>query len=598
MRFLFFILPALLFVHCSRTTQTFKTAGRQLNMLFEEYFEEWLPLFPVEAALCGITDSRYANSLPVDISNSHRIKQKKLYKKYLQKISSIDPAQLEESDRINYHTFVYELKTNLESLRYNDHLMPVNQFNSMTLIFPLLGSGTFVQSFKTPEDYDAFLGRITGFQQWVDTAIVNMREGMKLGITQPKFIMEKVLPQLKGQIIQDAEKSSFFDPVRNLPPGFDKGEKEKLTIRYKNAIEQQVIPSYRKLYDFIKNEYLPACRTSAGLSELPDGKAWYASQVRKWTTSRLTPEEIFETGVREIERIEGQMMGILLHVGFPGNLREFYEHLRTDPRFYFNRPEELLEEYQNLKTVVSQKLPEYFGKLPSADFDIKKVEAFRETTAAGAEYWPPAADDNRPGIFYVNTYDLSSRPQYLMTSTFLHETIPGHHLQIALQQEQTALPRFRRYKYYDAFSEGWALYCEELGQEMGVYENIYHYFGKLSDEAVRAVRLVVDVGLHDRHWRRERALNYLLEHTAIGKSDAEAEIDRYIVMPGQALSYKVGHLRFNKIRSDCENRLGNQFNLKAFHDELLREGSIPLNVLAERMNRWVGEQLKPGPEEI
>jgi uncharacterized protein (DUF885 family) len=559
--------------------------GQKLNKIFEEYFEELIQLFPIYASYIG--DKRYDDKFANDISEEHRNQQKELFNKYLGRISGINRDLLQRQDRLSYDIFKRDMVLGLEGFQFNDHLIPVNQFHSTPTFFAEMGSGSSLHPFKTVKDYDNFLERVKGFQVWVDTAIDNMRKGSEIGVVQPRILMEKTLPQFEAHLVKDVEESVFYNPIKKFPSNFAEEEKTRLAEEYSEAIKKQIIPTYKKLYDFIKDEYLSECRETIGLSELPDGEKWYAYEIRRITTTNLTPEEIFGIGANEIERIKKEINRIREQVGFRGEMQDFFEYLKKDESFYFTDKEALLKGYEELRERVCSRLPELFEIMPKADFEIKPVEKFREKTAAGAQYMGPAPDGSRPGVFYVNTYDLKAHPKYGMTTLFLHEVSPGHHFQISLQQEQKDLPKFRRFGGYTGYVEGWALYAESLGKEMGLYKDPYQYYGHLSAEMFRAIRLVVDVGMHMKGWSREKALTFFMENLCAVESESVAEIERYIAIPGQALSYKIGQLEISKLRNKAAKKLGLKFDIKAFHDEILKDGALPLDVLEVKMDEWI-----------
>jgi len=574
---------------CSNLKDEQAEESQKLNKMFEDYFEELIELFPIYASYIG--DNRYDDKFANDISESHRNQQKELFNKYLNQISEIKRDLLQGQDRLSYEIFKRDMVLDSEGLQFNDHLIPIHQMSSTPTFFAELGSGASLHPFKTVKDYDNFLERVKGFQVWVDTAIANMSKGSELGVVQPKILMEKTLPQFEAHLVKDIKESVFYKPITNLPTDFPEEEKARLTQAYLQAIEKQIIPTYKKLYDFIKDEYLPKCRATIGLSELPDGEEWYAYNVKISTTTDMTPEEIFQTGMNEVNRIRREMEEIKERIDFKGALPAFFKYLRTDQKFYFTDREDLLKGYEALKEKIDAELPRLFGLSPEANYEIKPIEEFREKSAAAAHYMGPTPDGSRPGIFYVNTYDLKARPKYDMESLSLHEASPGHHFQISLQQEQKNLPKFRRFGGYGAYVEGWGLYAEGLGKELGLYTDPYQYFGKLSAEMLRAVRLVVDVGMHVKDWTREEALNFLMKNSSIGETDAVAEIERYIAWPSQALSYKIGQLKISEIRAKAEKDLGLKFDIKDFHDEMLRDGALPLDVLEIKIDEWIKKQI-------
>ncbi len=564
-----------------------KKEKKSLHGLFEAYFEDLLKLFPLFGTYIG--DHRYDNMMENDISEDHRGKVKAFLKLSLDNISNIKINLLDKDDQISLDIFRKDLMESLEGLQFQDHLLPINQFWSTPALFAQLGSGKSIHPFREVKDYRNFLARMKDFETWIDTAISNMEQGIRKGVLQPSVVIEKTLPQIEALICEDERKSIFYRPVEDFPLHFGEGDKKEITDEYRSAISDLLNPLYRKLNRYLKENYLPRCRDTIGLAELPDGEKWYAHKVRTSTTTEMTFDEIFETGMEEIERIKNDMITISNSVNFNGLLKDFFHYLRTDPRFYPSREEDLLYGYRNIRKRVEPLLPGLFGLLPKSGFEIQPVEEFMAQSDAAARYMGPSGDGSRPGIFYVNTYDLKSRPLYEMESLFLHEAVPGHHLQISLQQEQINLPRFRRFGSYTAYVEGWALYAEGLGKEVGLYEDPYQYFGRLSNEIWRAIRLVVDVGIHAKGWTKEEALRFMTENSAITEPDAVSEIERYIVLPGQALSYKIGELKIKELRKRAKDTLKQNFNIKTFHDELLRDGALPLDVLESKMYQWMKE---------
>jgi uncharacterized protein (DUF885 family) len=430
------------------------------------------------------------------------------------------------------------------------------------------------------------------FNVWIDQAITNMRAGVAAGLTQPRPLVEKVLPQLAALSVAKPEDSVFYGPLRTLPADLDEPTRARLTQDYRAAIAR-LLTSYGRLREYMSKEYLPKARTSVGWSALPGGKEWYAFLVAVYTTTRMTPDEIHDLGVREVARIQGEMDGVRQQVGFDGDLHAFFRYLKQDPRFYYQSEADVLEGYRALKVRIDALLPKMFADFPKADYEIRAVEPFRAQSSAGAFYERAAADGSRPGIFYVNTFDLKGQPKYGMETLSLHEAAPGHHFQLSIQQELTDLPRFRRFDFYVAYTEGWALYCESIGKELGLFTDPYQYYGRLSDEMLRAMRLVVDTGLHAKGWSREQSISYMLDHSSMAESDVVAEVERYIAFPGQALGYKIGQLRISAMRAKAQAALGPKFDVKAFHSVVLRDGSVPIDVLAAKVDRWI-EQTKGG----
>jgi uncharacterized protein (DUF885 family) len=592
--FLFFVLMAL---GCAADTRLAvrqssnqpPTESQKLRQMLEDYFEEFLELAPLFATSVG--DHRYDDRLGIVISEEQRERRRVLYQRYQSKIAAIPTKDLEADDRLILAVFERTLARNLDALRFNQHLQPVRQLNSMPVDFPVLGSGTGLHPFKSVADYDNFLKRIDRFSVWVDTAIANMRKGVELGIVQPRVVIEKTLPQLDAMIVVEPKQSLFFQPILQMPQHFSESDKVRLTVAYSQAIEQRIVPAYRKLCSFIREEYLPKTRVTYGLSNLPNGVAWYEQAVRTHTTTTLTPDEIYQLGTEEIQRIKKEMDRLRSESGFEGTLQEFSRYLAKKAPPGFNHRDELVKGYEAVRQKVTPRLTKLFGHLPKATFEIRTVESFREKSSP-SQYQAASPDGSRPGIFYVNASGIEMNPRRASESLFLHEALPGHHFQISLQREQERLPRFRRFSNYNAFAEGWALYAESLGPELGLYNEPSQYFGRLNSELFRATRLVVDVGLHHKNWSRDQALKFMRETTGASEAGASLEIDRYIAWPAQALSYKIGQLKISAIRSKAEKALGSKFDIRVFHDEMLKDGAMQLDLLDRKMDVWIENQLR------
>jgi uncharacterized protein (DUF885 family) len=410
---------------------------------------------------------------------------------------------------------------------------------------------------------------------------------MKAGVVQPKALMMKVLPQFDALIKDKPEETLFWGPITNMPKDFSAADKERLTAAYRDMIGQQLMPAFRKMRGFIADEYMAKTRSTPGMDALPNGKAWYAFNARNSTTTDKSPEEIHQIGLNEVARIHGEIGKVMQEVGFKGSLQDFFKFMQTDKRFSFKSEEDLLKYYRSLEAKINQKIPEQFSLIPKSPFEIRPVEAFRAQSMAGGQYYPPSEDGSRPGIFYVNTYDLPTRKTWDAEDLYLHEAIPGHHFQIALQQELTNLPAFRRFGGETAFAEGWGLYAESLGKDLGVYTDPYSYFGYLQNELWRAIRLVVDTGLHSKGWSREQVIKYMLDNSAESETQSTAEAERYMAIPGQALAYKIGELKIQELRDRAEKALGDKFDVREFHAEVLKDGAVPLSVLEGKIDRWI-----------
>ncbi len=578
------------FVSCNNKQGESGAKGNNpdIDKIFDNYWEERMQLFPLEATANG--DNRYNDKLTITISNSFRDSLKGFYGKYLAMINEVDSASLDDESQISYSLFKYEMKMNLEGLNYPTHLIPINQFWAFTLDLPQLGSGTGNQPFKTPTDYDAFLKRLAVFPAWIDTAIVNMREGIKQGWVLPKPLVVKILPQVSAMLVKDIKQSVFYGPVKTMPDSFPTTDKQRLALDYSKAIQNIVIPSYQKLYDFFEKEYLPAARTTNGIGAVSKGNEYYNYCIRYWTTTNLTPDSIYHIGQNEVERLQGEMNKVKDETGYKGDLKSFFDYVGNDKQFCpFTTPQQVLDSFWNIKKQEDPQLKKLFTHVPKAPFTIRQTEAFRAASAS-AEYNPASEDGTRPGIFYVPILNAEKFNAVGMETLFLHEAIPGHHYQICLQQENKDLPKFRRFSWYGAYGEGWALYSETLGKELGLFKNPYQYFGHLSDAMHRAIRLVVDAGMHSKNMTREQAIAYMMEHERISDDEATAEIERYMAIPGQALSYKIGQMSISAQRKKYEEQMGAKFSIASFHDEILKNGCLPLNVLDARLQHWAQKQ--------
>jgi len=572
----------------SNSNQNFQD-NAELSALLDKYYEERLQLFPLEATTIG--DSRYNDKLYIDFTDSYRQKEKEFYLRYQVYISKFERDALNENDKLSYDDFKREMEINLEGLTFHDNEFPLNQFASAHLLFGQLGSGSVIQPFKTVTDYDNWLKRVAVFPAYVDSAIVYFKRGMADGNVLPRAAVVKMIPQMQSMAPMDPKQSLFYGPVTLLPAGFTDADKKRLTDSYTKAITEEITPSFKKLGDFLQNEYLPKART--GISGIPGGDKYYAFLIRQQTTTNKTSDEIYNTGLSEVKRIRSEMERIKNETGFSGDLKAFFTYLKTDKKFTpYKTPKEVIEAFENIHKKMQPNLEKLFGHTPKTPFEIRQTEAFRAASAS-AEYNQGSADGTRPGIFYIPIIDATSfNITSGMESLFLHEAIPGHHYQISLQQENEKLPRFRRYGGNNAYAEGWALYCESLGKELGLFTDPYQYFGALGDEIHRAIRLVVDVGMHAKGMTREEAIQYMMENEQINEEGATAEIERYMVIPAQALGYKIGALKIRELRTKYEQQLGTNFSIAAFHDAILQDGNLPLDVLEKKMDTWAEKQKK------
>ncbi|MFN0034450.1 MAG: DUF885 domain-containing protein [Saprospiraceae bacterium] len=560
-------------------------AQPSIDSVFAEYHRQRLPLFPIESTFAG--DTRYNDLLPNTISQAHRSTLREFYGKYKTRLQGYDRAQLTDNQRIGYDILLWECDINLEDLSFATELLPINQFDCLPLMMGQLAGGTSGQPFKTVQDYDHWLRRVDGFVVWCDTAIANMRRGMAAGYVLPKVLAEKMVPQMAAFDHGPAEKHLYYSPIAMLPKAFPAADRERLTAAYRQMVNDKIIPVYQRLHKFVKDEYLPVCRATSGISAVPNGDKYYAHQIRTYTTTTMTAEEIFNLGEQEVARLSQEMEKVKTQVGYTGDLKSFFDHVRQRKELMpFTEPDQVIENFNKIHEAMKPQLAKLFDLVPKTPFVVKRTEAFREKTAS-AEYVQGSLDGTRPGTFYVPIPKVREYNLYSDEDLFLHEAIPGHHYQISLQQENAQLPDFRRTLWYSAYGEGWALYCESLGSELGLYKDPYQYFGMLSAEMHRAIRLVVDAGMHTKGWTRERAIQYSLDHEAESEASIVSEIERYMSWPGQALSYKVGQLKIRALRAKAEQALGSKFDIRAFHKIVLEDGCLPLTVLEGKVERWV-----------
>jgi uncharacterized protein (DUF885 family) len=584
-RVLYLLLVSGLLYSCGPATRK-EQATITPDSLFKSFHEEKLQLFPLLATSIG--DNRYNHIFPNDISQEYRGRVQAFYQKYKTQLAGIDRASLNENDQLSYDILAYECDINIEGARFKDYLMPISQIRGANLQVGLLASGKGNQPFKTVQDYDNWLSRLEGYLVWCDTAIVNMRKGIAQGYTIPKPLALKVIPQMASFANGPATEHHFYSPIKAMPEDFSAEDKDRLTKAYTDMIEMKIIPMHKKLKEFIEKEYVPACRESSGIDALPDGKEWYAYLVKRSTTTNKTPDEIFELGKKEVARIGAEMAKVKDQVGFKGTLPQFFDHLRVKKELRpFKTAEEIIARYNAIHEQMKPNLEKLFDMKPKMAFEVRRVEAWREKTTA-ANYNVGSVDGSRPGIFYFPIQDGPENYSYMgMEDLFLHEAIPGHHYQIALKVENTALPEFRRFINYGAYTEGWALYTESLGKELGLFTDPYSYLGMLQGEMHRAIRLVVDAGLHSQGWTREQAIQYSKENEAAPESNIVSEIERYMANPGQALSYKMGQLKILELRAKAEKELGPKFDIRQFHNQLLDAGSLPLDLLEQKITKWI-----------
>ena len=584
MKKLILFISIISFLSCQKEKNTAQK-NPQLDKIISEYYEDQLKLSPLSATFNG--DNRYNDLLNIDFTDSHRALVKSILEKYQKSIQEIDRESLTTNDQLTYDLIERDVKLGLEGLSFPENLIPLNQFYGFHLTFAQLGSGSVIQPFATVKDYDNWSKRMLKGAAYLDSSIVYFRKGMAAGHVLPKALIVKIIPQLDAFNVKDIKESTFYGPIKNLPKSFSESDKKRITELYTNNIQQIILPAYSRLATFIKEEYLPKGRLSSGISDIPNGKAYYQYLIRTMTTTDKSADEIYQTGLSEVKRIKAEMEKTKDAVGFKGDLKAFFEHMRTDPKFTpFKEPAEVLAAFETIHKKMEPALKTMFGRVPKSPFEIRQTEAFRAASAS-AEYFAGSEDGKRPGIFYVpitnaKTFNLTSG----MESLFLHEAIPGHHYQISLQQENGDLPKFRRFGGNSAYAEGWALYTESLGKELGLYTDPYQYMGALGDEMHRAIRLVVDAGMHSKNMTREEAIKFMMDNEPLNEEGTVAEIERYMAIPAQALSYKIGALKIKEIRERLTKQLGAKFKLSDFHDELLKDGNMPLEVLEKKMDQW------------
>lgn len=573
---------------CKKTDSPLtKAAPVEIDSIAAHYYEQYLKMYPLEATMQG--DTRYNDLLPIDIDKDFISGEIAFYNEVQNQMKNVDYKSLTDDKKIIYDVLDTTLKDKIEKYAYHSEYIPFTQFGGLPLDFPLLGSGQGAQPFNNEADYENWLKRMNQFPLWMEAATENFREGMKTGMVLPKALIVKMIPQMRAEeiITKDFDKNIFYGPVKKFPKGISDAAKAKIIKEYKAVIAEKIIPSYEKMGDFLEKEYLPKGRDTSGYNALPKGNEIYSYYVKSWTTTDQAPEQIHKTGLAEVARIRAEMEKVKQTVGFNGTLEQFLTHVKSNPKAMpYKTSKEVLDAFQGILTKITPKLKTMFNNTPKTKFEIRQTEKFREASAS-AEYKQGTPDGKRPGIFYIPLPDPTKfNVTSGMESLFLHEAIPGHHYQVSLQQENTKLPKFMRFGWIGAYGEGWALYTESLGPEFGLYTDPYQKMGSLSDEMLRAVRLVIDTGLHTGEMNREQAIQYFLNNVAYDEAGATAEIERYMAMPGQALSYKTGSMKIRELRDRYQKQLGKKFSLAAFHDEILNLGCLPLSVLERKMNAW------------
>ncbi len=574
------IIIFLLFVNC-------KSDQKQIDFkkLTENYFDDKNALSPLDATVNG--QNQFNGQLVFEMTDSYRKKQASFFDKYESELSKIDKENLSPEELNSYEIIKWEIEVGKEILKQPTNLIPIHQFWGTHLTMSQFASGSAAQPFKTEKDYKNFLKRINLYSDWIDSAMVYMKKGIDKGMVLPKALTLKVIPQFEEIITPKVEDNLFYSSIKTFPADFTESQKSNLTKEYSAAINEKLMPQYQKMIAFLRTEYLPASRTTSGICSIPTGKETYAAYVKQWTTTNKTPEEIHEIGLKEVARLNSEMEKVKVQVGFKGTLKEFLNDVRNKKELKpFTKPEEVLAHFQKIYETIKPNVDKLFSLQPKTKFEIRRTEAFREKTAS-AEYIQGAVDGSRPGIFYVPIPDAKEYNVLEDEDLFLHEAIPGHHFQMSLQQENTSLPDFRRYNWFGAYGEGWALYTESLGKELGLYKDPYQYLGMLNDEIHRAIRLVVDTGIHSKGWTREQAIQYSLDNEAESEASITSEVERYMAIPGQALSYKIGQLKIIELRHKAEKELGSKFDIKKFHAMVLESGVMPLALLEKKIDDWI-----------
>jgi uncharacterized protein (DUF885 family) len=556
-------------------------ANIQLQECLKDYWEYVLKHNPTFATYIG--DHRYNDALD-DLSEEALSAQSEYFKDLLVKTEKVDEALLTEGNNLDRKLLINTLTNNIQMFRYRTHYLPLDHMQGPHIDFPQIIE---FHPFNTRKDVNDYLSRLKAFPSQIDQVIRLLQKGTEQKITAFKNIIEHVLMQVETFTKFASEDSPLFSPAQKIKDGFTEQDKTDISNQIKDAISSGVTPAYKKLHDYLSNEYLKHCREKEGIWSLPDGSDMYRFYVKYHTTTDLSPEEIHETGRREVERIRDEIINLMKGLGFSGSIREFAAYVKGKKELYPQSGEEIMHGYRDILARMDEMLPGYFGRLPRAKYGLREIEKYREQAAPAAYYYSPPRDFSRPGYFYINTFKPEQRPKFDMEALACHEAVPGHHLQIAIMQELADIPDFRRYGGSTAFIEGWALYAEKLAKEMGFYQDTFSEYGRLNNEIWRAVRLVVDTGLHFYKWGRDETVNYCKENTGLEEREIEVEVDRYIAMPGQALAYKTGELKIIELREEAEKTLGPTFDIKDFHDRLLENGAMPLYILDTMMKEWI-----------
>lgn len=560
-------------------------ASKQLHQLFDDDWQRELRNNPITASYYG--ESTYDDQLP-DVSLKAIDARHQADIAMLKRLKKIDQSTLNETDKLSFATKQWQLERAIKRHRFKEYLMPINQRGGIQTF----DNNAESLRFNTAQDYRNWLKRLKQFGGYMDQTIALMKEGAKLGITPPRATMQRIPGQIKAQLTGKPEKSRFYQPFADMPTGISASEKAAIQKEAKQTIASVVLPAFQKLDTYFNNEYLPKTRETIAVRDLPNGEDFYTFLAEYFTTTNLTPNQIHDIGLKEVARIKSEMLALKDEVGFKGDLQAFFNHLRTDPQFFYKEPQELLAAYRAISKRMDPALLKAFNRVPSLPYGVRPIPDNVAPDTTTAYYMPGSAKAARPGWYYVNLYQPETRPKWEMMALSLHEAVPGHHFQFSYAQELPALPKFRAHSYFVAYGEGWGLYAERLGYDMGMYDDPYDRFGQLTYDMWRAVRLVVDTGMHHKGWSRQQAIDYFKANAPKTEADIINEIDRYLIMPGQALGYKIGQLKISELRERASKKLGSKFNLKDFHDVVLGAGSVPLSVLEKRVDEWIAEVKK------
>ena len=579
--------------------QAQQSAHDRLFQLFKDSDEASLKRNPIQAIFRG--DMRYADRLGDNITDAYYAGERAAAEQDLAALHALPRDQLSETDQLAFDTFEFTTKDTLRGLQPDmlalTAVRPINHFFGIHTFYPTFASGKGAAPFKTLEDYENNLKRHKDFVTFIDRAIGRFREGEKSGVVETKLTVRNMIEQLDTQLKQAPEDSPYYGPIKDFPAGIGDADKVRLTQEYRAAITGEIYPALTRLRDFFQTEYLARAREGVGLKYMPGGDKLYAYLVQSTTTTDMTPEQIHQLGLSEVARITKEFDKVRREVAFKGTLPQFFDYMRTSPKFQPKSRDQLTQDFYALQKKVEVQVPRFFSLVPKTPLKIEPYPEFREKFEAGGSYEPGTPDGSRPGTFFFNAYDLPARSTWEETTLFLHEGEPGHHFQISIAQENSALPSFMRFGGNTAYAEGWALYAETLGYDMGFYKDPNARFGTLNDEMLRAMRLVVDTGIHAKGWTREQSIAYMLSHSGMSKTDATAEVERYIAIPSQATAYKVGALTIQRLRKKATAELGPKFDIREFHAQVLDSGALPLSILEQKIDRWIAAKKAGGAAE-